>query len=102
MEPGAMQQLQGQGSVELHILLPILPMVSCFSICGFREGFASCWLWDHMCAFWGPLIFLFHGGWTPLEYRGVNNPPSCLGYQSKFFITKNIALIPGFRFDLHF
>jgi hypothetical protein len=58
-----MWRVQGRGirSVELQVVLPILPMVSCFSICGFGEGFASCWLWDPMGGFWGPLIFLFQG-----------------------------------------
>jgi hypothetical protein len=42
MEPGAAQQLQlGIGSVELQVVLPILPTVSYFSICRFREGFVS-------------------------------------------------------------
>jgi hypothetical protein len=62
MESGAEQQLQGQGiwSVELWVLLPIFPhVVICFSICRFREDFASCWLWDPPSTFWGPLIFLF-------------------------------------------
>jgi hypothetical protein len=59
MEPGAVQRLQGQGigSPELQIILPV---VSCISIRGFREGFVSCWLWDPMGAFWGPPIFLLH------------------------------------------
>jgi hypothetical protein len=43
----------GDWSVELLVFLPILPLVSCFSICRFREGFASCWLGDPMGAFWG-------------------------------------------------
>jgi hypothetical protein len=38
----------GIRSVELWVLLPIPPMVSCFSICGFREDFAFCWLWNPM------------------------------------------------------
>jgi hypothetical protein len=63
MESGAMWRFQGQGigSVELQVILPILPMVSCFTICGFRESFVSYWLWDPMGAFWSPLIFLLQG-----------------------------------------
>jgi hypothetical protein len=61
MEAGGLQRLQGRGigSIELLAVLPILPMVSCFSNCGFGDGFVSCWLWDPMGIFWGPLIFLF-------------------------------------------
>jgi hypothetical protein len=51
-----MQRLQGQ-ELEPQV---ILSMVSCFSICGFREGFVSHWLWDPVGAFWDPLIFLLH------------------------------------------
>jgi hypothetical protein len=40
----------GIRSVELQVILPGLPIVSCFSICGFGEGFASRWLWDPMGA----------------------------------------------------
>jgi hypothetical protein len=40
---------------------PILPMVSCFSICGLGRGFAFHWLWDPMGDFWGPPIFLPQG-----------------------------------------
>jgi hypothetical protein len=29
----------GTRGVELQVILPILPMIRCFSICGFREGF---------------------------------------------------------------
>jgi hypothetical protein len=60
---GVTQRLQGQGirSIELQVILLILPVVSCFSICGFREGFAYRWLWDPMGVFWGPLIFLLQG-----------------------------------------
>jgi hypothetical protein len=36
-----------------------LPMVSCFSISGFRGCFASHWLWDHMGVFWGPQSSFF-------------------------------------------
>jgi hypothetical protein len=58
MEPGAMRRLHGQRiwSVELQVVLPIPPMVSCFSVCEFREGFASGWLWDPVGGFWHPLI----------------------------------------------
>jgi hypothetical protein len=60
MEPGA-RETSGIGDPEneLRVILPILPVVSCFSLFRFGEGFASCWLWDPMGAFWGPLIFLF-------------------------------------------
>jgi hypothetical protein len=58
-----MWTVQGKGirRVELRAVLPIFPLVSCFSICGFGEGFASHWLWDPMGAFGGSLIFLFQG-----------------------------------------
>jgi hypothetical protein len=61
MEPGTVWRLQGQGigSVELRVILPILLVVSCFSIWGFGEGFASHWLWYPMGVFWYLLIFLF-------------------------------------------
>jgi hypothetical protein len=62
--------------MELQVILPTLPAVSCFSICGLAEDFASCWLWDHMGASWGPLIFLFWGSGLLLRYRHVNNLPS--------------------------
>jgi hypothetical protein len=44
MEPGATRRLQGWGigSVEPWVVLPILPVVGCFSICRFGEGFVSC------------------------------------------------------------
>jgi hypothetical protein len=60
---GALQrfQRQGVGSVELQVVCPTLPVVSCFSNCGFGVGFTSHWLWDPVGAFWGPLIFLFQG-----------------------------------------
>jgi hypothetical protein len=41
MEPGGVWV--GDGSVELGVILPV---ISCFFICGFREGFVSCWVWD--------------------------------------------------------
>jgi hypothetical protein len=43
---------------ELQVILPLLPVVSCFSICGFGMGFAACKLWDPVSAFCDPLIFL--------------------------------------------
>jgi hypothetical protein len=61
IEPGAMWRLQGWGirSVVLQVILPIIPMVSCFLICGFWECFASHCLWDPVGAFWRLLVFLF-------------------------------------------
>jgi hypothetical protein len=40
MESGPVLRLQGKDiqSVELQVLLPILSVVSCFSICGFIEA----------------------------------------------------------------
>jgi hypothetical protein len=64
------------GSAELQVVLSILPLVSCFSICRFGESFASLWLGDSVCAFRGPLIFFFLDSWLLLNYRNVNNPPS--------------------------
>jgi hypothetical protein len=61
----------------MQVILPILPMASCFSICGSRDGFVSFWLWEPVGDFWGTLIFLFLGSWSPLGYRNVNNLPSC-------------------------
>jgi tetrahydromethanopterin S-methyltransferase subunit D len=62
-EPGAVRRLQGLGidSIVLQVIFSIPPVVSCFSICGLGEGFASCWLWDSMGFFLGPLIFPFQG-----------------------------------------
>jgi hypothetical protein len=41
------QVTSGVGDQECWVVnLLIPPVVSCFSDCGFREGFASCWLWD--------------------------------------------------------
>jgi hypothetical protein len=62
MEPGTTWRLQRQGmrSVDLRVL-PILTVVICFSICGFRESYASRWLCDPLDAFWGSLIFLLQG-----------------------------------------
>jgi hypothetical protein len=79
MEPGATRWLQrwGMGSVELQAVLPVPPMVSCFSICRFREGFVSCWFWDPVGDFWGALIFLCQCSYLPLVYRDVSNLPSC-------------------------
>jgi hypothetical protein len=43
MEAEASWQLQEWGivNIELLVILPIIPGVNCFSICRFREGFAS-------------------------------------------------------------
>jgi hypothetical protein len=62
MEPEAMWKFQGWGtrSVEVQVV-PILPLVSGFSICRFGKYCASLLLWDPMGVFWGPLIFLFQG-----------------------------------------
>jgi hypothetical protein len=70
------QRLQGWGikSVELQVILPILPLVSCLSVSLFKDSGRVLFLADY--AFWGPLIFLL-GGWLLLGYRNVNNPPSC-------------------------
>jgi hypothetical protein len=61
IEPGAVQRLQGRGigSVELRVILPILSVVSCFSICGFRENFVSHWLWDPVGTFGVPWSSFF-------------------------------------------
>jgi hypothetical protein len=72
------------GSVELQAILPV---VSCFCICRFGEGFASLWLWNPMVAFLGPLIFLFWGTWPLLGYRNVSNLPSWI------FLSKMLTLI---------
>jgi hypothetical protein len=80
MEPGAAWWLQEQGirSVELQVILPILPMVSCISICVFGEGYASCWLWDLVSGcLLGPLIFLFWDNWSLLGCKNGNNLPFC-------------------------
>jgi hypothetical protein len=51
-ECGAMETghvaTSGTGDPECSVVsqqLPILPVVSCFSTCGFGEGFVSRWLW---------------------------------------------------------
>jgi hypothetical protein len=77
MEPGAVWQLQRQriGSIELQVVLPILPVVSCFSICRFRKAFDFSWLWDLPGTFSGSLIFLFQGSWSMLGYK--NSLLSC-------------------------
>jgi hypothetical protein len=58
IEPETQWKLKGSRSVELQVVLPILHVVGCSAICIFKEVFASCWLWDPVGAFCGPLIFL--------------------------------------------
>jgi hypothetical protein len=74
MEPRAAWKLQGH-EIEIVELWVVLPVIS-FSLCGFRQGFASFWLWDPISAFCRPLILLFQGIWSPLGYEKVKNPPS--------------------------
>jgi hypothetical protein len=78
MESGAAQWLQEQRirSVELPDILPVLPMVSCFSVDTERPllltGYVTQWM--PFGILWS---FFFWGSWSLLGYRNVNNLLSC-------------------------
>jgi hypothetical protein len=54
------------------------PVFGWFTICGFKESFVCCWLWDLVCVLWGPqMSSFFRVVSPPLGFRDVNNLPSC-------------------------
>jgi hypothetical protein len=94
MEPGSVQWLQGQGigNAELQIVLPILPMASCFSICRFGVGFASHCLCDTVGVFrvlWSSFFRVVGQHWAV----GMSTTHH-LGLPLKFYLFFNLICSP--------